>query len=222
MQNKNKLYQNIAVIFSAILVILIVIKLYNYIQSPGNNPRELKTSIYENENDIIWGKDDAPLRMVIYSSYRCRFCTLFFNEVFPKIREQYIAPGHLKVVLKLINLREEPHMMRAIQAAVCVNKFSNFEKFHELLLLNSNIIYTRDFQLLLDDFVAENTDIAQCMVNNNNYEYIRNNNKEFCKFEFTGTPTFIINKQIFTGYRDFEHFNDILRKNLKNATKTEN
>jgi protein-disulfide isomerase len=222
MQNKDKLYQIIAIAFSAILVVLIAIKLYNYFQSPENNPRELKTLISENENDIIWGQDDAPLRMVMFSSYKCKFCTLFFNEVFPKIKEQYIAPGDLKMVLKFIDLREEPDMMRAIQAAVCINKFSNFEKFHELLLLNSNIVHTRDFQFLLDDFLAENTDIAQCMVNHNSYEYIRNNNKEFRQLEFSGTPTFVINKQIFTGYRDFEHFNNILKRALRNNTKTVN
>jgi protein-disulfide isomerase len=204
--------------FSAILIILIVAKLYDYHTTPSLTKIE-KNTITEHENDIIWGTNSAPITVFMYSSYQCKFCKQFFIRVFPEIKENYIDPGHVKLVLKLVDLSENPNMMQALQAAVCVNKYGDFDKLHELLLYNSMVVHTEGFKLLLEDYIATNTDIAQCLINHNDYAYIKNNIDEFKTLKFTGTPTFIINNTIYPGFRSFEKFENIFQKNLSDATK---
>ncbi|WP_158275625.1 DsbA family protein [Marinilabilia rubra] len=214
----NRILQATSLVVSAIIFVLIIIKLVNYYSDKNNSERPLEKPLTESENDIVWGSPDASLTMYMFSSYKCKFCSLFFTEVFPEINEKYIDTGTLKVVLKPVNLREDENMMKAIQASVCVNKFGKFEKFHELLITNPNVVKTEDFQVLLDDFIAANPDIAQCLLENNDYEYIRKNNKEFSANNFSGTPTFVIEGKIYSGFRNFEQFEDIFQNETSDAT----
>ena len=199
-------------VISTILVVVIVFKLFHYYSGSHNtNGQPLNNAITQNENDITWGDPNAPLTIYMYSSYKCKFCSLFFKKVFPQLKKEYIDQGQLRIVLKLINLREEKPLMRAIQASVCVNKFGDFEKLHNLLITNYKIAYTQDFQVLLDDFIGANVDIAQCMLENNDYQYIKNNNAEFRNHNFSGTPTFVIQNKAYSGFRTFEQFQKILK-----------
>ncbi len=201
-------------IISAILIVLIAAKLYNY-HSSSHSPRKLQTAIPEHENDIVWGTDSAPVTMILYFSYQCKFCISFFKEIFPEIKDNYLDPGHVKLILKPVELRENADMMLALQSIVCMNKSGKFDKLHELLLYNYEVVYTEDFQLLVDDIIAANTDIAECLIKHNDYEYITANNNEFRELEFSGTPAFIINSSIYQGFHKYEKFEEIFQEIIK-------
>jgi protein-disulfide isomerase len=111
-------------------------------------------------------------------------------------------------------------MMQAIQALVCVNQFGDFEKLHKLLMTDYEVVYTQDFKILIDDFIAANPDIAQCLIHHNDYTYVRSSNKEFREYNFPGTPTFIIENDVYSGYRNAEWFDKVFQKKRVNATKS--
>jgi len=203
-------------LISLVLAVLIVLQLYKYFSSP--EPPGIKTNIKKHENDIIWGSASAPVTIYVYSSYTCKYCTLFFEEVFPEIKENFIEPGHVELVLKLVEIPENPKIMRALQAVICVNKFGKLDKLHELLLYNSNVVFSNEFELLIDDYINSNPDIGNCLVNHGNYEYIRNNNKEFKENQFSGTPTFIIENKVYSGFRSYEKFEEIFQNAIEDAT----
>ena len=205
---------------SLILAVLIVLKLYQYFSTP--EPPKVKTTIQKHENDIVWGSASAPVTMYVFASYQCRFCTLFFKEVFPKIKENHIDPGHVQLILKLVDLPENQKMMRALQAVACVNKFGQPDKLHELLLYNSNVVFTNDFELLIDDYIIGNPDIGNCLINHEDYQYIRNNNDEFRENQFSGIPTFVIENKVYSGFRDYEKFEAIFQNTMENATNVVN
>lgn len=204
---------------SLVLMGLIVLTLVNYLSKEDTPQTQLSQNIPVSSFDIVWGNAHAPLTMIVYSSYQCKFCTLFFEETFPDLKQKYVNTGRLRIVLKLVNLREIPEIMQAIQASVCINRFSDFEKFHELLLTNYEVVYSGEFKILLDDFIAANPDIAQCLIQHDNYAYVHQNNNEFREYNFSGTPTFIIGNKVYSGFRKTEWFEDIFQKQLNNATK---
>ncbi|AMB58149.1 DsbA family protein [Microterricola viridarii] len=43
------------------------------------------------------GAVDAPVVMIEFADYRCPFCSLFSRETMPKIMEQYLADGTLRI-----------------------------------------------------------------------------------------------------------------------------
>lgn len=200
----------IAFSLSIVLAGLIVTKLVSHFSNQDVD-RELSSAPPIDPLDIVWGKNDAPVAIFLYSSYTCKYCTSFFQETFPRLKKKYIDQGKIKLVLKLVDLPEEPDMMQAIQASVCINRFADFEKFHELLTINPEVIYSQDFQVLLDDFIANNPDIAQCLLEHKDYAYVHQNNKEFRSYNFKGTPTFVIGKKIFNGMPDTKQWEDIFQ-----------
>ncbi len=201
----------IAFFLSIVLAGLIAIKLVSYF-SNSDFDRELSSSPPINPLDIVWGKSNAPVTIFLYSSYTCKYCTSFFQETFPQLKKEYIDQGKIKLVLKLVELPEEPETMRAIQASVCINQFADFEKFHELLTINPEVIYSPDFRVLLDDIVATNPDIAQCLLEHEDYAYVHQNNKEFRSHNFKGTPTFVIGEKVFNGMPHKNQWEDIFFK----------
>jgi len=50
--------------------------------------------------DIVIGSADAPTTIVEYASMTCPHCAQFQNEVFPKLKAQYIDTGKVKYMLR--------------------------------------------------------------------------------------------------------------------------
>ncbi len=46
------------------------------------------------------GDPNAPVTMAYYFDYQCHFCHQFMREVMPKIFDQYVKTGKLKIVIK--------------------------------------------------------------------------------------------------------------------------
>jgi len=202
-------------IIAFFLVLLVVIGIIFYFNwTKFNGPREISENIQVSDYDIIYGQEDAPLTVFLYANYGCSFCQQFYNEVLPTIKERYIDTGKVKLVVKLVVLTNDPNSYYAHQTAACVNKFGSLEKFQKLLLYDYQVIYTTDFRQLVDEFIAVNPYVAECILYNSDYKYLNENRISFIKYKLSGTPTFIINKRIYSGYSDLKTFERILIKEL--------
>ena len=212
-------HQKTALAISSALLILIVIKLYQYNKNDNSEAQTINQKIEIQDNDIVLGSRQAPLTMFVFSDYNCKFCNRFFTEVLPKIQKHYIETGKLKLILKLVVLKEIPELMKASQAVMCANQFAGFEEMHQLLVFNSKVVYTKDFQFLMDDIIATNPDMAECLLQHDDYKYVKRNNGDFRDNNLSGTPTFIIENKIYPGHRSFEKFEVLFQNYLPNATK---
>lgn len=171
--------------------------------------------VHINKYDIIFGTPDAANSIYIYSSYKCGFCRKFFKEVYPKLKKNYLDKGKLNLIVKLIEPNEDIDMIYALQVAISVHKYGEFDKLHELLVHNYKVVYTSDFKSLCEDFMQKNTEIAKAVLENDDYKYLRANYKEFTDLKFSGTPGFVINKQIYKGFKKYEEFENIIEKEFK-------
>ena len=202
-------------IIASLLVLLAGIGITLYINwNKFKGTRGISENIQISEYDIIYGKDDAPLTIFLYANYGCTFCQQFYNEVLPTIRARYIDTGKVKLVVKLVVLRNDPNSYYAHQTALCISKFGSLEKLQELLLYDYQVIYTPDFQQLVDEYIAVNSQVAECILCSSDYKYLNENRISFLNYKLTGTPTFIINRRIYSGYRDVKTFEKILIKEL--------
>jgi len=198
-----------------ISVVLLVFIFYSLIDKfflkESKRPIDLDQVVTTHENDIVFGDQNSPKSVYVYFSYKCGYCKRFFREVFPQLKTNYIDKGKLKLVLKLVEASEDVDMLYALQVAVGVNKFGQVEKFHELLLHDSRVVYTDEFKDLCDDFVRANSDIAECVLGGNANEYLKSNYQEYVDLNLTGTPSFIFNQQLYKGYMEYSEFENILK-----------
>ncbi len=202
----------LAIVLSAILLVLIGIKSYNLINAKKNSRI---VDVTASPLDITFGSDTAKLTLYAYVSYHCGYCRLFFTEVFPKLREEYIANGRVKLVLKLVEHSTSEARLKEVKTAVCINRYGYYEKLHELLVTNSNVIYTDEFSNMVNYFIDSDPIIAECILGDESMNYVLHIRNEFNKFDFTGTPTFVIAGKVYKGYMPYDSFKKIIQYHLK-------
>lgn len=63
-------------------------------------------------DDMVIGRDDAPVTVIEYFSFSCPHCARFHAEVFPALKRNYIDTGKVRFVL-----RDFPLNLAALSAA---------------------------------------------------------------------------------------------------------
>ena len=208
-RNMNKFNRIIYIISFILFALLCYIVVNKFVITP-NKAVKTNVEIYSKEFDIIFGNPDANQSIFVYTSYKCGFCRRFFHEVYPLLKEHYLDNNKINLVIKLIEPNQDPEMVDALQLAISVHKFGRFDKLHELLLHDYRIVYTDDFKILCDDFTKNNSEIEKHFYDNENHKYLKENYQEFIDLNLTGTPSFVINKHIYKGFKNFEELEEII------------
>ncbi|MDY0200141.1 MAG: thioredoxin domain-containing protein [Bacteroidales bacterium] len=203
----------ISITISVIIVALIGIRLGQYFSS--KNKVEVSSTIFSHRPlDIVFGDSNAPLAIFMYSSYSCSYCKLFFTDVFPNLEKEYINNGKVKLVMRLTVKSNSIDTQNAMRTAVCVNKYGDYTYLHELLLSNSKVVVTNDFRDMVNEFIEKDIYVAECILGGEAEEYLAQNVADFETLKLKGTPSFIIDNQVYTGYQNSEKFNQIITYHL--------
>ncbi|WP_346862508.1 thioredoxin domain-containing protein [uncultured Draconibacterium sp.] len=173
---------------------------------------QVQNEVIQKTGDVIFGDNAAPNTVFLFASYNCDYCRYFFSRTYPGLKTNYLDKGKIKLVVKWLDFEENPQVLQSLQAASCIGQFGVYEKFHELLLVNPAVVFTDDFSALLDDIMQDNSEIAKCILHNDEYEYLRLNVSEFRENKFTGTPTFVLNNNAYSGFISFINFEKLLAK----------
>jgi len=202
-------------------IVAIIIAAITYIYFSNSNiitkDQKVKTEIYEHELDIVYGADTAELTVFLFSNYSCSFCRKFFAFVYPKLKEEYIDKGKVKLVVKPVDLTNNENVINSLKIAACINEYGKFDKLNKLLLFEPQVVYTKEFSDLIDEFIEKDEYVAECMLGGESDEYIVENILNFKALKLTGTPTFIINNKIYKGYSDYDKFKKLVEKELLNS-----
>ncbi len=216
MKLKDKLDKHhlIAYSISLVLVVLIGYKLWQYF-TPSTHVVTLQESPEPKPLDIVFGSDTASLTVYMYASYSCTFCRQFFTDVYPELKKEFIENNRVKLVMRLLENTNHPDALNAAKTAICINRYGYFDKLHELLLTNSRVIFTPEFRDMVNDFTARDNLVAECILGGQADDYILQIRNEFRKFGLSGTPTFIINRNVYPGYRSYQEFRKIILYQLE-------
>ncbi len=204
--------KNIIQKFTRFVIIIGVLFVFSCKTSPEKKTQVLANKVEQKAEDVVFGDDAASKTVFLYASYNCDYCRYFFSRTYPELKTNFLNKEKFKLVVKWVDFSENPQILYALQAASCIGRFGVYEKYHQLLLVNPSVVFTEDFAQLIDDIMQDNSEIAECILNNNNYEYIRSNIKEFHENKLTGTPTFILNNHAYSGFISYENFKKILKK----------
>lgn len=168
-------------------------------------------------DDKVLGDKDAPVTIIEYSSMTCPHCAHFHTDVLPKIKEQYIDTGKVKLALRDFPLNQ-PAMVAA-QIAHCVpdNRYYGFVDV---------VFETQAAWAMSEDPAAALSQTARlaglsagqveaCLADEALGERILQTRLDGSKaFDISSTPTFIINGEKVLGAQDFEVFQKVIEKHL--------
>jgi protein-disulfide isomerase len=156
------------------------------------------------EGDMILGSETAKVTLVEYASASCPHCAAFYNDVYVKLKTDYIDTGKLKFVF-----REFAHNDQAM-AAFMVARCSPKEKYFPLI-----DIYFKTQQKWVPDAYNQLKDIAkQTGMTETDFEACLKNekvakgvwdvrDKADKKYGVQGIPTLFLNGKNYDGERTY-------------------
>ena len=121
------------------------------------------SAISEDEIKRIYeGSPDAKIQLIVYESLTCSHCADFHNNVYPKLKENFIDQGHVKIEFR--NFPLDMAALNASKIAHCKNdgksdilhflfkKQKEWTKGSEIEDINSNLIKILDSKKYEIDF----------------------------------------------------------------------
>ena len=193
---------------------------------PSSQPIiELKISA---DNDPIIGNPNAPITIIEFSDFQCPFCAKFHIQTLPKIMEEYIKDGKVKLVFRDFPIQSiHSNALLASAAAECANEQGKFKEMHDKLFENQNewnskntdnvIILFNQYSL---EMGIEKEKFDSCLKNGKYIKEIQKDLDDGRTYGISGTPGFFIgNDKIgfieLKGAHPFENFKNIIDTQLK-------
>lgn len=225
MRNGTKIFIIIEIQIILLLIVFMIVKVeklnkkvYNtnkFVYEVLSNKRiELLNTI--NEEDIIIGKADAPVTMIVYSRFDCSACNSFFIDNYEQLKNEFIDNGIVKLVVRYLVHQSKPRTLYSTKCA-----YYAFQKgYYDTFLNQMGEIYPTidtsavknimlDLKINLDSLnnFTENVAIEKKLLKQANE--MRNAGIRY-------TPTIFVNKQQLIGNRNFENLKRIIFEELDN------
>jgi len=221
METENKKFNPYLIV---IIVLVLAVAGFAYDKWGGNIlPASVKdtdkssTKVETLEGDIQIGSDDAPVTIVEYFSYFCGYCRLFKEETEPKIIENYVSTGKVKLILRIF-----PPFETGL-AVLCANDQGKFFEYHDALFERvEEIQEVEDLKTIAKDISLNESQFNECF---DSQKYLAKaqawydqGQKDFegsgVPEEQRGTPAFFVNGEAFVGAHPYESFVDIIERKL--------
>ncbi len=198
--------------------------------TPSTDPVVGPTGAY---TGTIIGDPDAPVTFIIYSDYRCHFCQQFHAETYPKIIDDFVRAGDVKIELRDYPIlggsdlaSADNRSARAAEGAMCAAEQDDYIDYHTRLWAN----FSANGSTFTDDRLAGyasdaglDTDAFDaCLASDRYLPALQLSLDGGRDLGITGTPTFVIDngngqpnvvQQTSAGY-------DLLRKQIQAAIDT--
>jgi len=192
------------------------------IQESG--PAEINIETFLANGSPILGNPNAPVTLVEFGDYQCKFCNVFFHSTEDNILKNYVETGKVRMIFKDFNIIG-PDSISASHGAHCANDQGLFWEYHDILYSNwtgenngwassENLVkFAQEIGLDMDKW-------SECITNGSHSQTILASNEDAKTLGITGTPAFFVigPDDKFTrisGAQPFEVFENIFEKELK-------
>lgn len=177
---------------------------------------------------FVIGNPEAKVTVVDFSNYLCSHCRDHANEVFPLIKRDYIDTGKIRYVFRDFPFGGQENVIRAGEAAACAADHNLYVEYHEALF-RAQMQWAGISGEALDNYF---TDLAgqigiapatfsQCLKSGSKRAGVLADQKLATDLGLTGTPSFIVNGERYTGQRPYDSWREILDKALAGQSSSD-
>jgi protein-disulfide isomerase len=168
------------------------------------------------DNRVIFGNKDAPVTIVEYSDFQCPYCGRGYSTV-KEIEKTY--GDKVRIVFKHLPLDFHPMAMPAAKyfEAVALQDPKKAEKFHDEVFSHQTNLNQEGEKFLKATVKKVGANLAKVEKDMNSepvQKRIQTDMEEAKKFEFTGTPGFLINGVSLRGAYPAPEFKKIIDRQL--------
>lgn len=167
------------------------------------------------DNDPLLGETTAPVTIIEFANVKCSDCLRFHQDIFPKLKEQYIDTGKVRLVFRDYPTVESELVGLAGECALEQGN-QHFWTFHDRMFANSDQQNTETFRQWAQELNFNMERFDSCMQNNKyQKELYEDLNDLKAAVGETPVPTFFINGQVVVGVPSFEEFARIIEGELQ-------
>ena len=182
------------------------------------------TSIVAKGSPILENRS-APITIIEFGDFQCRFCDRFAKQTEPFLNKTYIQTGKVNLVFKHFVTHGSDSFSAAL-ASQCANVQGKFWNFYETLYTNqgeenSGWASVENLKKFAAGIPGINTHEFNSCLDSQKYKSFIENDTDFAYTSgFQGTPTFIIEKadgsdrEMLLGAYPFPSFQAIIEKKL--------
>jgi protein-disulfide isomerase len=183
--------------------------------APGQaeGPQEVRRYQVPEDDDPVFGPDDAPITIIEFSDYECPYCQRWHVQVWPRLLEAY--PDQIRLVYRDFPLTNiHPNATPAASAANCAFEQEKYWEYNELLFSGRYEFNKNSYQDIATEIGLEMDPFNECL------ESGRHNEEVMADFEFaanlgvSSTPTFFVNGIPVVGAQPFEVFSQLIDSEL--------
>lgn len=169
------------------------------------------------EGRVIFGNKNAPITIIEYSDFQCPYCGRGYATV-KTVMQDY--GDKVRVVFKHLPLDFHPMAMPAAKyfEAIAKQDHKKAEKFHDEIFSSQNSLNQGGEKFLKDVAKKVGADLKKIEKDLNSEDIqkrIAADMEEAKKFEFSGTPGFLINGVSLKGAYPPPEFKKIIDRHLK-------
>ena len=164
------------------------------------------------EGTRMLGDEDAPVTVVMFSDFRCDFCSQFHTETFDQLKSEYIDSGDVNFVymdLPVVGGED------AANAAWCAEEQGEFWDFKNgLFELGPQGITDNSMSSLAGDLGMDVDEFEQCYQEERHSDNVMSEAQQGQSVGVTGTPGFIIEGEMLQGAQPFPAFQEAIDPHL--------
>jgi len=171
-----------------------------------------------NNNLLVMGSDEAPVKIKIFSSLTCPHCASFHIKVVSQIEEAYVSSG--KVQLIFIDFPLDKAAFKASKLIYCLDEEKQLV-FLDTIYKNQNQWTSgenineidKNLRKLASKFGMNESQFNKCLIDDDIADKILNDRIDGQKkYSINSTPTIIINEKKLEGSNNFKSIKKIIEK----------
>lgn len=167
---------------------------------------------------IFIGKNVAPIKIKIFSSFTCPHCANFHMDVVPKIKKNYVDSG--KVQLIFLDFPLDQAAFNASKLLHCTDKskqmnFMNLIYENQIKWANGSNIneINENLKEIVKNLGIDSIKFDQCLINESISDKILNGRIDsHQKYNINSTPTIVINEKKLEDGSDFKNIKEKIEK----------
>ncbi len=175
------------------------------------------------DDDPVLGSADARVLMIEFGDYQCPSCRMFWKDVEPRLKKDYIDTGKVKLVFRDFPLTQiHPEAMLAAMAVDCAGEQNKYWEYHDKVYREQynkgdDVIRFKaaDLKKWAKDTKLDQARFDQCLDSEKYKSEVLKDRMDGEAAGVQGTPTFFINGRVMGGAQQYPEYKKVIDDLLK-------
>jgi len=174
------------------------------------------------DDDPVLGDAKAKVLIIEFGDYQCPSCRMFWREVEPRLKKDYIDTGKVKLVFRDFPIVQiHPEAMLAAMAADCAVDQGKYWQMHDKIYREQDKgedslvrFKATDLKKWAKDTGLDTAAFNECLDSSRYRDEVAKDKADGDSVGIQGTPTFFINGRVVGGAQPYPVFKKIIDEEL--------